>query len=794
MPLEKFKPFVQHWLTSKSWTANKLLQKYYIIITKGLMQLLERVKRADHGHNSSFTPLFSFDILAKFCSSLVLNTVVSDEAREIGTKGQREEDAVANLVLYEVFRNYADRIYKPQDRLAFVEAAVDTFRKEFQMKEANVEYIDRMIVGNFHEKSSTNSQNWYAKFVNNTERKERVKDMIIQRLAEKSNNHFLTSFLDTPNGIRDVFRLSRILCKEQQHLILCGSASSSKHECLQIATLLNDVVMLELNAPKFNEPSKFAEAFKQALLTVVRLDTVDCFIVIDDEQLRDPVYIDFVYNYISYIGKDEECILMDEELKAKITDIEVEHFMNNKENFKYDKTKKPKREACLQSGVKKLMQRAHVVFLVNDMQTYHEWFSLFPGLETKCDVMFVDDLTTEGYHSLTRAFLERTKIDEDMEDDEKTNLVKSIVQAKEIARDKVLANFYNFNREADGAHHVCDAYLNGQGAETVYPNQQKAHFAMLEDGHFKVYDPLLKQINYNLRAELGCVMKARFIMFLEVFRFLYDFLSLNLSIRKNYYETFINKTRQFNSFFDEIHSKKADLHLAANNINYKMTMIQDKINRINKAVQDKRETIVKRKAEIEDLELQLKNQQAEVDQVLEDKNRALEAVLRDLSRMSERDVGQLAAGQEWTKAEQALLDILAMIIDRQAATQEFNAEDHGTYFLEAEGFLALLRDRSSFDFSDACYKRLKDFITKTSPSDYAKPPLFKCLYTFLSELFRKLNVRNTMSQQYAQIAEIKASIDSNSFSINYSEYFIKEKKQELQVLDDKLKRVQQRDG
>jgi hypothetical protein len=90
---------------------------------------------------------------------------------------------------------------------------------------------------------------------------------------------------------------------------------------------------------------------------------------------------------------------------------------------------------------------------------------------------------------------------------------------------------------------VGDAYLNGEGAETVYPNEKKVHFALLEDGDFKVCDPLLKQLNYNLRAELGGMMKARFIMYLEVFRFLYDFLSLNLSIRKNYYETFINKTR-----------------------------------------------------------------------------------------------------------------------------------------------------------------------------------------------------------------------------------------------------------
>jgi len=30
---------------------------------------------------------------------------------------------------------------------------------------------------------------------------------------------------------------------------------------------------------------------------------------------------------------------MDEDFKAQITDIEVEHFMNNKENFRYDKSK-----------------------------------------------------------------------------------------------------------------------------------------------------------------------------------------------------------------------------------------------------------------------------------------------------------------------------------------------------------------------------------------------------------------------------------------------------------------------
>ena len=256
------------------------------------------------------------------------------------------------------------------------------------------------------------------------------------------------------------------------------------------------------------------------------------------------------------------------------------------------------------------MQKAHIVMVINDMQTYHEWFSLFPGLETKCDVMHVDDLTKGGYKDLARNFLQRSKIDEEMESTEKNNLVESMVHTKEIVKGRIFENFYT---QANLRHYVNDEYLNGQGQEAIFANERKAHFSLLEDGSFKVYDPQLKQINYNLRADLSGIMKSRFIMFLEVFKFLHDFLSLNLSIRKNYYETFITKTRQFSAFFEEIHSKKADLHQAASNMNFKLAKIQDKINRIKRAVCDKRETILKRRAEIDDLELQLKNQQAEVD-------------------------------------------------------------------------------------------------------------------------------------------------------------------------------------
>jgi UDP-2,3-diacylglucosamine pyrophosphatase LpxH len=45
------------------------------------------------------------------------------------------------------------------------------------MKEMDKEYIDSMIIGNFHEKHIANAPQ-FSKFVNVTDKKERVKDII----------------------------------------------------------------------------------------------------------------------------------------------------------------------------------------------------------------------------------------------------------------------------------------------------------------------------------------------------------------------------------------------------------------------------------------------------------------------------------------------------------------------------------------------------------------------------------------------------------------------------------------
>jgi hypothetical protein len=128
-----------------------------------------------------------------------------------------------------------------------------------------------------------------------------------------------------------------------------------------------------------------------------------------------------------------------------------------------------------------------------------------------------------------------------MEQGEKEKLINAIVGVKDKIRDGyVLKEFYS---EKGQKCYSREVYLNGQGAEVALPNTEKAHFYMFNDGNFKVYDPLLRQISYNMRADISALMKSKFIMFLEVFRFLYDFQNLSLNVRKTYNETFINKTR-----------------------------------------------------------------------------------------------------------------------------------------------------------------------------------------------------------------------------------------------------------
>ena len=115
-----------------------------------------------------------------------------------------------------------------------------------------------------------------------------------------------------------------------------------------------------------------------------------------------------------------------------------------------------------------------------------------------------------------------------------------------------------------------------------------------------------------------------------------------------------------------------------------------------------------------------------------------------------------------------LTNIIA-IIEKDPHVADFDKDVYGELFEEPEELSQILTDRSHYNFNNTCFRRLKEFVTKSNPSDYQKTPITRALHTYLSELYRKLNVRNTMSAQFAEIEELNSAVDSHKFSINYSE-------------------------
>lgn len=116
-----------------------------------------------------------------------------------------------------------------------------------------------------------------------------------------------------------------------------------------------------------------------------------------------------------------------------------------------------------------------------------------------------------------------------------------------------------------------------------------------------------KLLNYNLPVDSGMVLKTRYVMFLELFRFLYDFLSMNLVIKRNYLETFLRKASEFKDYFKDIKSSKTNLQGESNSVTYKLASLKDKINKICTNISEKENNISRRLKDINDLEIELKN-------------------------------------------------------------------------------------------------------------------------------------------------------------------------------------------
>jgi len=64
--------------------------------------------------------------------------------------------------------------------------------------------------------------------------------------------------------------------------------------------MINNCVCLEIDVPCYGKPVQFASGFKDALVTCAKLNNVPVIVLINDTQLRDPVYFDYVFNFMQH--------------------------------------------------------------------------------------------------------------------------------------------------------------------------------------------------------------------------------------------------------------------------------------------------------------------------------------------------------------------------------------------------------------------------------------------------------------------------------------------------------------
>ena len=123
------------------------------------MILVETMQKNENVlNNSSFSALTSFHFVAKFCANLVNSTSMTEMKSDVYGLGseanlRKEEEAVADLFLYEAMRTFGDRVMRPTAKKLLLEKLSHLAQKEFLCPESYTPaYIEQLILGDYSRK------------------------------------------------------------------------------------------------------------------------------------------------------------------------------------------------------------------------------------------------------------------------------------------------------------------------------------------------------------------------------------------------------------------------------------------------------------------------------------------------------------------------------------------------------------------------------------------------------------------------------------------------------------------
>lgn len=150
--------------------------------------------------------------------------------------------------------------------------------------------------------------------------------------------------------------------------------------------MTNNVPLFEVQADTYGAPLQFAYNLRQVLLSVAKMNRAS-YIVINDQTVRDPLYFDYIYNFLSQLARHESFVMFDDQFFIDLAAIEAQHIK------KMRTVAVPDEYVLFKQAVQKLQKHVHFCFVFSELLTYKEIVQMWPQMEYLFEVVYLEDLT-----------------------------------------------------------------------------------------------------------------------------------------------------------------------------------------------------------------------------------------------------------------------------------------------------------------------------------------------------------------------------------------------------------------
>jgi hypothetical protein len=392
-----------------------------------------------------------------------------------------------------------------------------------------------------------------------------------------------------------------------------------------------------------------------------------------------------------------------------------------------------------------LTNKFHIVIHASGLQDYRN-INRYHNLESKMNCIFLTDSINENspYFESNEAFA----IDKTNDDYQQDSMVEISRKNKQLAKRMVELKAKIHNNILDFYEVVSVEDADQEVLEGLYANMIPS-----EDMKLEVIAGLICKgikISPHLDIPVSINYNSKFIILHEMIKFLQDFLSTSLLIKNNYYESLVEKTNDLSQFYKSSVVKKKDLHSKNYKITVEMLDYQDQIDKIDSQLEDIQASInnnLQRRKQQEELE-------KELSKVVYEKDKRINKIVGFIEQTTGADYEFILSNTKYGTQEDYLIKALGQIVNENISGFR-SRQELEILFMNSNHLSKTLMSKKDREQDEDVFDNLKQFIIKYSASDFADRPLLKNLYKYLLEIYRKLNLRNSMASTFKKINDIK---------------------------------------